>query len=182
MKTEEEVNINIITNVLTREGGAAFTNLAGDQPTKYGITQDTLSSYRGRRVSFEDLKALQEDEARKIYLEIYIERPGFNKIVNHQLRELLADCGVNSGPRVAVQWLQRALGVKEDGIFGPNTLSALGRANLSDIYKKICSFRIKFYVHLALLSREKTQFLMGWINRATAFLETDFKGTNTDVV
>lgn len=40
------------------------------------------------------------------------------------------DGAVNSGPVQAIIWLQRALGVKDDGIFGPITLAAAQKASV----------------------------------------------------
>ncbi len=43
------------------------------------------------------------------------------------LRYPLFDAAYNSGPTQAVKWLQRAVGVGEDGIIGPMTLAAASR-------------------------------------------------------
>lgn len=45
------------------------------------------------------------------------------------LASVLFDSAVNSGPPQAIIWLQRCLGVHDDGIFGPKTLEAVKKAN-----------------------------------------------------
>ena len=163
----------IIDKIIEREGGDKFTmdplDLGG--ATKFGITQRTLSDFLGRGVPVVEVKELRREVAEEIYESLYITRPRFFKISNAQLKELIIDCGVNHGVGVAARWLQKALGVDQDGIIGPQTLEALDKVNQYSLIGKICSYRIKFYTRIVMRDMSQIKFLAGWINRATQFLE-----------
>jgi lysozyme family protein len=59
---------DLITELIEREG-REYSNRAADRggPTKFGVTQKTLSIWRRRPVSALEVEALEEWEARKIY-------------------------------------------------------------------------------------------------------------------
>jgi lysozyme family protein len=166
-------NKDIIDRVLEREGGDKFTMDPADRggATKFGITQRTLSDYLGRGVSVVEVKELTREVAESIYEKLYIEKPGFNKISNLFLREVVVDCGVNHGQSIATRWLQKAVNVDQDGILGPLTRQAIDGVDLRTVIAKICSYRIKFYVRLVIKDMSQIKFLAGWITRATYFLE-----------
>lgn len=99
---------SLLDDILRREGG--FVDHPSDRggPTKYGITQAALSDYRGRPVSVDDVRTLSEHEARAIYVERYVSRPGFDRLEHTALMALLVDCAVNHGVTRAAKWLQQA--------------------------------------------------------------------------
>lgn len=173
-----------IIDELIRREGSVYTNRAADKggPTKYGITLETLREERGGWASAADVANLTENEARGIYRERYIRRPGFDRIPDPRLRELLIDFGVNSGPKRAALALQVAVGgVATDGRIGPETLAKLATLDPARVYASVLRARVKFYVEIALADPEVKRFrashprtqlenLRGWINRATEFL------------
>ena len=57
--------------IFGHEGG--YVNVRTDKggPTKYGVTQRTLSNYRGAKASIEDVKLLTLSEAEAIYRQDY---------------------------------------------------------------------------------------------------------------
>ena len=85
----------LIDALIDREGG--YVNHPADRggPTSFGITQRTLSDWRGRPVSAADVQALTPDEARQIYQVLYVDRPQLDRVQDVALRELLVDCAVN---------------------------------------------------------------------------------------
>lgn len=132
--------IDTIIDGILRVEGSVYTNRAADAggPTKYGITQRTLSGWRGVHVSAADVAALPEAEARRIYYNNYVAQPGFGAVlaVSAGVGEELVDSGVNCGTQRASEWLQRFLNVANrrgrdyaditvDGDVGPITLAAL---------------------------------------------------------
>src|SRR3990170_1554728 len=135
---------SLIGEILEREGG--FVDHADDRggPTNMGITLATLREWRGRETSAEDVRLLSEDEARAIYRDRYVVRPGF-AAVPEPLRSLLVDSGVNHGTVRASRWLQEALAVTVDGIVGPETEGALAVCDLPRIYRKVLAARIRGY-------------------------------------
>ncbi len=161
----------IIKDIIRREGG--FVDDPDDRggATKYGITQETLSEHLGRPASRDDVFNLSEMTAALIYEERYIKAPHFDRIENEPLRGLVVDCGVNHGPSRAAKWLQQAVKVTADGAVGPNTLTALNRADAGEVYLYVLAKRIRFYGSIISNDHSQAKFAAGWLNRAAEFLE-----------
>jgi lysozyme family protein len=169
----------ILTAVLEREGG--YTNRTDDPggPTNHGITQQRLAEWRGRPVTAEDVRELTEAEARDIYRHCYIQAPGLGKILDDDLRALLVDCSVLHGPRNAVRFLQRALGVADDGIFGDVTLAALWRVDRRRLLWNVFAERVIFFGRIITENLtdadrdgipDNTEFAKGWLARVGAMM------------
>lgn len=161
----------IIEELLRREGG--YVNHPADRggPTAFGITQRTLSDWRGRPASAADVQALTQDEAREIYQAVYIDRPKLDLVQDVALRELLVDCAVNHGPARAVKWLQMAVGADPDGVIGPRTAAAVAQHRAADLYRRVLATRIVFYGRLIERDRSQAAFAAGWAKRAAEFVE-----------
>jgi lysozyme family protein len=121
---------DIITGVMKAEGWDKYTNRPNDRggPTKWGITLKAWSEWRGRECTADDVKEITEPQAREFYEMEYILAPRFNHLPE-LLADLVIDCGVNHGPHRASKWVQKAVGAKQDGVIGPNTLLAVKDAN-----------------------------------------------------
>lgn len=126
----------LIDGILKREGWPKYTDHPADRggPTKGGITLRTLTAWRGRPCTAADVAALTEEEVRAIYRRQYVEQPGFDRITDPALRELVVDAGVLHGQPTAALWLQRAVNaaagralVAVDGKAGPQTMAAVAR-------------------------------------------------------
>ena len=160
----------IIDKVLEREGG--FVNDPADRggATKYGITLDTLADHRDAAVGEEDVRRLTEEEARAIYCADYIEAPGFDGISDADLQALAVDAGVNHGTHRAKRWLQRAAGVKVDGIVGPVTLEAVNQGDALPVYMELLRIRAEFYGEIITNDPSQARFAHGWMRRLGEFL------------
>jgi len=175
---------DIITGILRVEG-AAYTDRAADAggPTKYGITQRTLAAWRGHAVTPADVAALLEGEARRIYFDRYVQKPGFGHVlsISEQLGEELIDSGVNCGPGRAIEWLQRFLNVanrrgrdypdiKVDGDLGPATMGALkaylrtrGAKGVTVLLRGLNALQACHYITLAERRAFDEENLFGWM-------------------
>lgn len=184
----------LITEIMRREGWDKYTNRPADRggPTKWGITQAALADYRGKPVTAEDVQALDEREARDIYIQNYVRKPGFGRIRDGRLMALAVDCGVNHGPARAVRWLQQIVRVIPDGQLGPITAAAIERADPEETYYRLLGKRLRFYGQIVTedwkralekarktpgleddlaLSELQAMFAHGWLNRAAEFVE-----------
>lgn len=163
---------DIIDGILIRES-ALYTNHPDDKggPTMFGITQATLSEWRGHPCTADDVKRLSEREAREIYREQYIVRPGFLGIENEAVRTLTVDCAVNHGVKEAVLLLQRAARAFTDGLFGPNTREAVNRMTAGVLYRRLCSQRVRLYGQIITKNPTQSVFAAGWANRVADFIE-----------
>ena len=162
--------MRILDAIIRREGG--FVDHPSDRggATKYGITRQTLEEFRGQATK-EDVRDLSESEARRIYERLYLVRPGFDRLANSRLQELVVDCAVNHGPRRATRWLQKASGASVDGNFGPLSLSAVRRGNGDDIFKRVLAHRCRFYGRIISRSPSQAAFAAGWTARVAEFIE-----------
>lgn len=73
------------------------------------------------------------------------------------------DACVNHGVRKANQFLQRALGVKDDGDIGPKTLAALA-AN-PEVLSRLLDVRKTFFFDIVKNNPTQNKFINGWLAR-----------------
>lgn len=162
----------LIEGIVQREGG--FVNNPNDRggATKYGITIATLASWRGAPVSVEDVSNLTVAEAAAIYEKRYILDPGLDTVLDPQLRELLVDFGVLSGPKRAVIGLQKALGfpgAQCDGSFGPASRAAMAAVkNPEALFYKVKYERCEQLLRIC-ANPSQAVFANGWANRLDHF-------------
>lgn len=157
----------IISDLIAREGGYVDNPDDRGGPTNMGITLATLASWRGRICTAAEVQSLTVDEAAQIYEKRYIQDPGFGQIVNDKLRVLLIDTGVNSGPDQAVKMLQRGLGLTQDGILGPLTLSVLQKC--PDVLQRMATERLMYDIS-ASTKPSQGGFLRGWVDRVVRLI------------
>ena len=158
---------NIITDVIRKEGGAKVTN---DPTDKGGRTQFGISE-KANPQAWLDGK-VTEKEAREIYLQMYVIFPKWHLIPSSHVivQKLLIDWSVISGPQLATQKLQEVLGVKVDGVFGPESLAALVATDAKELNNKLVAERIRMVGRIVGKNPAQGKFLLGWLNRALEFL------------
>lgn len=174
----------VISEILSKEGG--FVHHPDDRggATKYGITQKTLSEHRRYPVTVEEVRDLMEEEARQIYRDRYFLAPGFARVavVSMAVAAELTDTGVNMGPEIAGRFLQRALNALNlkgktyadlvvDGQVGPATVEALrlflqlrGPRGERVMLKALNSLQAARYIELAERREANESFVFGWID------------------
>jgi len=156
-----------LAKVLVHEGG--YVNHPKDPggETNFGITRRVYDDYRrSLGLPVQSVKNITTAEVNSIYRMRYWSLikgdslpPGVSYVV--------FDGAVNSGVSQSAKWLQRALGVKVDGVIGPGTLDALRGVNDHDaLIAKIISRRMAF---LRALKTWKT-FGKGWTARVNGVL------------
>lgn len=123
--------------------------------TKYGIAAHSYPNLDIKNVTLDDVKPIYE----KNYWQ-----PIQGDSLPLGIDLATFDSGVMSGPSRGAKWLQVALGVKQDGIIGPNTLAKARVANARDIVKKICAKRTGFVQSL----KTFVTFGKGWLARIAA--------------
>lgn len=161
----------ILDGILRREGGYVDHRADKGGPTNRGITVATLERWRRRPVTLDELRALTEGEARAIYAHDYIEAPGLARIRDPYLLALAVDCSVNHGPVRVIRWLQKIVGVLDDGVFGDVTEIAVNSAEPVAVHRRLLARRIEFYGEICVRDPSQLAFLVGWLRRACEFLE-----------
>lgn len=84
---------------------------------------------------------------------------------------VMFDCAVNPGIGRAIQFLQRAVNVPDDGVFGKVTKKATENYSDMHLVLKMVDERRKYYQQKVMENPAKTIYLKGWLNRCDA-LET----------
>jgi lysozyme family protein len=184
MKTDGQ----IIDEIIRREG-SAYTDHAADRggPTKYGITLATLRAFHKKRQwkgipTVADLQRLTETRARAIYLEEYVDGPGYDQIVSDELRALVVDCAVQHGQDNATVFVQKSIpGLVIDGKWGPKTAMAVDAEPVRRLFASILALRCVFYGQLITRDpvrieaqeagyRLQAENAHGWANRLAEFI------------
>ena len=149
--------------LLGHEGG--YSNHPADPggKTRYGVTEAVAREvgYRG------DMRELPLDLAQRIYKERYWDAVQAESLPA-DVRYIVFDGAVNSGVVQSAKWLQRACGVKDDGVVGPQTIRAANALSPDGLKRKILAQRLRF---MATLSNWPA-FSRGWANRISDLLET----------
>jgi len=164
---------DVINDIIDAEGG--FTDNINDAggPTKYGVTQETLSAYRKQVVSVDDVRRLSRSEAFTILKYRYVVDPLIDTLPS-PLIPAVADFSVNSGASQAVKTLQRLVGAAADGIIGVETQnavrSALDRESAQRLVIDYTEARLVFLAAVVKRRPDNVAFLGGWVRRVMRFL------------
>jgi lysozyme family protein len=194
MQTVEE----IAREIVAREGGFVDDRDDPGGATNFGVTLATMQRLGidltgDGAVDRSDVKALTLEQATKIYIEHYFQRPGIGQLPE-ALRASVFDMMVNAGNN-AVKLLQRLLtdmgfACASDGVIGPQTIAAAQRGFeaaptfLADAY---AIARRNYYYRIAdarpasrKYARKQNGGKGGWIVRAEAFMSSKYHFSDAD--
>ena len=148
--------------LLKHEGGFSDHPADPGGKTRFGITEAVAREvgYRG------DMRELPLDLAKRIYKDRYWDAVRAEELPE-AIRYAVFDAAVNSGPRQAARWLQRAVGVKDDGIIGPVTLAAVRAADPERLLRRMLAQRLRFMTGLSTWPA----FGRGWARRIADLME-----------
>lgn len=174
----------IIEEVLANEGGYVNDPRDAGGETNFGITIATAKAngFTG------SMKTMTRDFARGIYLKQYVTAPGFDKLaeLSMPIAAELVDTGVNMGPKVAAQFLQRALNglnnqakdyadLLVDGAAGQKTRDGLaaflkkrGKEGERRLLLLLNALQGERYLSLCEGRAANEAFLYGWLARIAA--------------
>jgi lysozyme family protein len=139
--------------------------------TNFGITLKALEQHRGTTCTADDVRAMQQAEAIAIYEAVYAPAILFDDLPSG-VDLICYDSAINMGRFHTVQFLQRAMGIADDGALGPATLEAVGTIlAVMSVPVLIAGIRVQretFYRGLSTFST----FGAGWLNRLGAVENT----------
>lgn len=150
--------------VLKHEGGWSNHPRDPGGATMKGVIQRVYDAYRKRNgLRRQSVRNIAESELQDIYKAQY-----WNAIKGDALPRGVDYCvfdgAVNSGPSQSAKWLQRALGVRADGVIGMVTLGAVdAHPDKAALVKAICAKRMSFLQRL----RHWLTFKRGWTRRVS---------------
>lgn len=164
-----------LARALRYEGG--YSNRPNDRggPTNKGITQRVYDAYRDRhKKPRQSVIAIEDAEVEAIYFQGYwidgkcdvltdLGYPGlaaihFDSSVNHG----------HGGPGKAfgsAELLQRAAGVREDGVIGPITLAAIAQSPEADIVSRYADARMIYMARIVENDATQAEHIEGWLAR-----------------
>lgn len=149
--------------LLGHEGG--YSDHADDPggKTRYGVTENVAraNGYTG------EMRELPLELAQAIYRKAYWDSVRAEELPP-ALRYAVFDAAVNSGAGQAIRWLQRAIGVPDDGRIGPQTLAAARAAQPDFAVRRMLAQRLRFMTGLS----NWPSFSRGWSRRVADLLET----------
>src|SRR6266404_3935540 len=133
-----------MVRVYQDEGG--YSNDAGDPggPTNYGITIIDARKYWKPDATAQDVRQMPKSVAADIYYKHYAQPLHYDDLPAGVDYAVL-DYGINSGISRAAKVLQHIVGATQDGIIGPDTLSAVScYNNSSGLINKLYDERLAF--------------------------------------
>lgn len=147
--------------VLQHEGGYVNDPQDPGGATNKGVTQSVYDDWRrSQGLNPRSVRSLEQSEVEAIYRKLY-----WNAVRGDDLPAgvdyCMFDFAVNSGWPRAVRFLQRAVGVADDGIFGPLTMAAVKAVPPCEIIARVCATRLTFLQTLPTFVR----FGRGWSRR-----------------
>jgi lysozyme family protein len=140
-----------INLILAEEGGLSRNNADPGGLTKYGISQRSYPELNIPLLTIEQAKALYQHD---------YWQPIHGDMLPAGLDLLMLDCDINQGTPTAILMLQRALGVKNDGVIGPMTLTSAFQA-MPALLDSFAAERALSYV----FNRNEAVFGRGWYHR-----------------
>jgi lysozyme family protein len=147
-----------INRVLGAEGGYANNPADPGGETNWGISKRSYPKC--------DIKGLTREVAVELYHRDFWVPAGCEALPLGIASQLL-DFAVNSGIRVAVCALQRAVGVADDGVVGPHTRAAIAAAEPHDLVMRLLAQRLRFMAGL----KGWPAFGAGWARRVAQQLD-----------
>ena len=140
-----------IDRILAEEGGLSDHPADPGGLTKYGISKRSYPTL--------DIAGLTLDDAKALYRRDYWQVLHGDQLPSG-LDLLMLDCAINQGPVTAIKLLQRTLRIQDDGIIGPETLSAAAVAmpGLLDAFAAERALRYE-------LNPNEATFGRGWYRR-----------------
>lgn len=148
---------------LSRISEGGYVNHPHDNggPTNFGVTQRVYDAMRKRNgIPTRDVRQITQDEVKYIYLTGYWDAVSAD-LLPLGLDYAVFDCALTAGPRQAKIFLQRAVGVKADGVLGPVTLAAIKKQDPVATINLFCDLRLQ---HMKGLS-DWQHFGKGWAAR-----------------
>lgn len=167
----------LIADVLRREGGFVHHPADRGGPTKFGITQRTLSRHLGRPASLTDVRELSPELAAEIYRRDYFLAPRIEALPE-RIQPFVFDCAVHHGPPRAIRFVQEVCNdagvgpLVADGVCGPATRRAAAEADRimgERLLAALVGARRGFFHAIVAADPRQRVFLNGWLNRLAEF-------------
>ncbi|PHM49366.1 glycoside hydrolase family 108 protein [Xenorhabdus miraniensis] len=148
--------LHAIHYLLPVEGG--YVNDPHDRggETRYGISK--------RSYPHLDIRTLTKADATEIYYRDFWLTAGCERIPSG-ISLVVFDSAVQHGVVSAIRLLQRAVAVRDDGILGSQTQTALAATAPDYLLHRLLNQRARYYAQIIARNPLQQRFLNGWFNR-----------------
>jgi lysozyme family protein len=150
--------------IIKSEGGYVNDPLDRGGETNLGVTIGAWGAYLNRDIQPGEMKLLTQDTVKPFYRSMY-----WDKVKGDDLPVgvdyAVFDFAVNAGVGRAAKFLQRAVGVVDDGIIGSGTLGQVAKTDPSNLLENFANQKQRFYNRLADTNPSQQKFLKGWLAR-----------------
>ncbi|MFZ6013807.1 MAG: glycoside hydrolase family 108 protein [Bacteroidota bacterium] len=160
--------------LLQLEGAYVNHPLDKGGPTKYGVILSVWQEHGYDKdgdgdIDAEDVKRLSEADARYIAKKIFWDFFQADFILNQSVAEFIVDWGYHSGRKTVAKIVQRILQANQDGIVGPQTITAINCADQHKLFDTLKIERKVFLNNIVKRNPNQIVFYDGWINRVNSF-------------
>ncbi len=131
--------------------------------TKHGVSQLFMKSIK-KHAELQDVKDLSFMEALDLMYKYFWLKCRCNDLPRG-LDLLVYDTAVHCGESRAIKYLQKAVGVKEDGVIRTSTVIAARKVNFTQAMEVILQERAKLYYRKTQYDYRQKKFIPGWFNR-----------------
>jgi lysozyme family protein len=152
--------------VIKSEGGYVNDPHDAGGETNLGVTKAAWAAYLGRAVQDGEMKLLTVDTVKPFYKKMYWDKMHCDDLPKG-LDYAAFDFAVNAGVGQSSKFIQRCVGVKDDGSIGPATMAAVAKADSRMLLLSFTNQKVTFYRGLAEKNTTQEKFLKGWLARAT---------------
>lgn len=142
----------VFDRLIGSEGGYVNNPLDPGGETNWGISKRSYPTV--------NIRTLTREGAKLIYRRDFWDRIHADSLADGVAFQTF-DFAVNSGIETAIRYLQRALGVADDGFWGPISQLAANSMSESDIIMRLCAERLDFMTKLS----NWPSFGRGWARR-----------------
>lgn len=151
--------------ILNLEGGVSHHPADRGGLTNLGVTQGTYDLYlKSKGLPAADVREISRETATEVYRSMFWE-PAACPFLTWRLGLLHFDTAVQRGAVKANRMLQQIIGVKPDGMIGPQTLQVIAIAEEESILRNYLRDRERHYEQRVAEAPDQAVFLAGWRNR-----------------
>jgi|HubBroStandDraft_3_1064219.scaffolds.fasta_scaffold543839_1 lysozyme family protein len=153
-----------IDGVLNNESGTPIENDNGRGLSVWGITSATVEAVKADWPD-DKLRYLTRSQASFFYLKYFWIPSNIGRIDDQALANKLFDLAVNMGQGTAIKLIQRAAGVAQDGVIGPQTAAAVNAMHPVLVLAILRTLAKDHYLDIVDANPSLQRFYNGWIAR-----------------